>query len=126
MADIMGLLHLEGHAAEALEANQLHPSLEIRGDDASHRLSLSDAMIPLIEPLSAENLVSEASTSGVPETAMTTALSTTFTQTTSIPPISVADYEVSSAELPAKVPSPPSIVFEKEELATTPERATAN
>ncbi|GJV04284.1 hypothetical protein Tco_1337853 [Tanacetum coccineum] len=52
---------------------------------ASHRLSLSKAMIPLIEPLSAESLVGEASTFGVPTTAITTALSTTFTQTSSVP-----------------------------------------
>nr|GEX28158.1 hypothetical protein [Tanacetum cinerariifolium] len=46
--------------------------------------------------------------------------------TISILSILVADYEVSGAELTAKVPSPPKIVFEKEELETTPERTTAN
>nr|GEY67400.1 hypothetical protein [Tanacetum cinerariifolium] len=107
MADFMGLLHLEG-------------------DVVSHRLSLSDTMIPLIEPLSPENLAGEASTFEVSATATTTALSTTFTQTISIPSILVADYEVSGAELPAKVPSPPKIVFEKEELETTLECTTAN
>ncbi|GJZ29414.1 hypothetical protein Tco_0574061, partial [Tanacetum coccineum] len=112
IADIMGLLHLEGPAAETPEANQLQPSPEqlmlpinrlkdqvvigetslsfsldvvharvqrIQGDVASRRLSLSDAMVLLIEPLSAENLVGEASTSGIPAMATTTALSTTFT-----------------------------------------------
>ncbi|GJU89797.1 hypothetical protein Tco_0905429 [Tanacetum coccineum] len=63
----------------------------IRGDAASHRLTLFDDMVPLIEPLCAENLIGEASTSGVPATATTTALSTTFIQTSSVPPISVAD-----------------------------------
>ncbi|GJV99622.1 hypothetical protein Tco_1554874 [Tanacetum coccineum] len=159
IADIMGLLHLEGPAAETPKANQLHPSPEqlmlhinqlkdqvvigetslsfsldvvharvqrIQGDAASRHLSLSDAMVPLIEPLFAENLVGEASTYGVPATATTTALSTTFTQTRSVPPILVADYEVSGAEPLTKVPSPPKIVFEKDELKTTPEHATAN
>nr|GFB37531.1 hypothetical protein [Tanacetum cinerariifolium] len=98
----------------------------ILGDVASRRLSLSDVMFPFIEPLSAENFVGEASTSGVLATAITTALSTTFTQTISVPSISVADYEVSGAKPPTKVPSPPKIVFEKEELETMPEHATAN
>ncbi|GJR79518.1 hypothetical protein Tco_0150303 [Tanacetum coccineum] len=135
----MGLLHLEGPAAETPKANQLQPSPEqlmipihrpedqvvigetslyfslnvvharvqrIRGDTAPLRLSLSDAMVPLIE----------ASTFGVPTTATTTALSTTFTQTSSAPPISMA----------IEVSFPPKIVFEKEELETTPEHATAN
>ncbi|GJW73151.1 hypothetical protein Tco_0132521 [Tanacetum coccineum] len=83
-------------------------------------------MVLLIEPLSAENLVGEASTSGIPAMATTTALCTTFTQTSSVPLISVADYEVLGAEPPTKVPSPPKIVFEKEELETTSEHATAN
>ncbi|GJY54041.1 hypothetical protein Tco_0445705 [Tanacetum coccineum] len=119
--NIMGLYHLEGPAAETPEANQL-----IRGDDASRLLSLSDAMVPLIEPLSAENLVGKASTSGVPATATTTALSTTFIQTSFVPPISVADYEVLGAEPSAEVPSPLKIVFEKEELKSTPEHTTAH
>nr|GEX79220.1 hypothetical protein [Tanacetum cinerariifolium]GEY79955.1 hypothetical protein [Tanacetum cinerariifolium] len=96
----------------------------IRGDVASHRLSLSDVMIPLIEPLSAEDLVGEESTFRVSSTAITTVLSTTFTQP--IPLILVADYEVSGAKLPTKVPSPPKIVFENEELETTPEHGTTN
>ncbi|GJY87443.1 hypothetical protein Tco_0502071 [Tanacetum coccineum] len=116
-----------GETSLSFSLDVVHARVQrIRGDAASHRLSLSDSMIPLIEPLSAENLVGEASTSGVLATTITTALSTTFTQTISIPPISVADYEVSGAKLPAKVLSPPKIVFEKEELETTPEHATAN
>ncbi|GJS76014.1 hypothetical protein Tco_0725895 [Tanacetum coccineum] len=137
IADIMGSLHLEGHAAEIPEAEQLHPSPEqlmlpnhrpedqvvigetslsfsldvvhsrvqrIRGDATSQRLSITDAIVPLIEPLSAGNLIGEASTSGVP--AMTTTMSTTFIQTSSVPPISTADLVVLSAEQPTEVPSP--------------------
>ncbi|GJT30905.1 hypothetical protein Tco_0911180 [Tanacetum coccineum] len=98
----------------------------IRGDAASRRLSLSDALVPLIEPLSAENLVGEASTSRFPVTATTTTFSTTFIQTNSVPPISVAGYEVLDVGLSTEVPSPPKIVFGKEELETTPEHTTVD
>ncbi|GJV33087.1 hypothetical protein Tco_1393487 [Tanacetum coccineum] len=117
-------------AAKTPKANQLQPSpeklmLPIHRDDASRCLSLSDAMVPLIDPLSSENLVGEASTSRVLATATTSALSTTFIQTRSVPPISVADYEVLGAGPSTEVPSLPKIVFEKEELETTPEHTTA-
>ncbi|GJV89182.1 hypothetical protein Tco_1533120 [Tanacetum coccineum] len=154
IADIMGLLHLEGPAAETSEVEQLQPSPEqlrlpihhledqvvigetslsfyldfvhfrmqrIRRDAASQCLSISEAMIPLIEPLSVENLVGKASTSGVP--AMTTALSTTFVQTSSVLPISATDPRVLSVEQPTEVPK---IMFEKEELDTTPEHTTTD
>ncbi|GJR89967.1 hypothetical protein Tco_0213978 [Tanacetum coccineum] len=114
MANIMDLLHSEGPAAETLEASQLQPSHEqliIRRDVTALRLSLSEAMVPLIEPLSIENLVSEASTLGVPvAVSTTTSLSTTFVETSSVPPIPQTEAPPSS-----------SIVFEKEELDTTPE-----
>ncbi|GKD96420.1 hypothetical protein Tco_1380317, partial [Tanacetum coccineum] len=76
MSDIMGLLRLEGPAAETPKANQLQPSPE-------------KLMLPIhrLED-----------------------------QTSSVPPISVADYEVSGAGPSTKVPSPPKIMFEKEEL----------
>ncbi|GKB24695.1 hypothetical protein Tco_0864096 [Tanacetum coccineum] len=90
---------------------------KINDGTSSCRLSISDVMGPLVEPLSSDNLVGEASTSGVPTTvAVTTALSTTFAQTGSVPPISVLDYD---AEPHAEAPSPTTIVFEKEELETT-------
>ncbi|GKD34284.1 hypothetical protein Tco_1249793 [Tanacetum coccineum] len=130
IADIMGLLHLEGPIAETPEASHLQPSphqlmfpihrLEdqvvigetslsfsldvanarvqrLKGNAASKRLSISDALVPLIEPLSVENLVGEASTSGVPVTTTTTALSTTFIQASTVPPVSVVDHEASGA-----------------------------
>ncbi|GJX84601.1 hypothetical protein Tco_0335375 [Tanacetum coccineum] len=91
---------------------------KIKEGTSSCRLSISDIMGPLVKPLSFENLVGEASTSGVPTTVVvTTALSTTFAQTGSIPPISVSDYD---AEPHAEAPPPAEIVFEKEELETTP------
>nr|GEV72059.1 hypothetical protein [Tanacetum cinerariifolium] len=50
----------------------------------SHRLYIFEDMGPLVDPLSSENLIGEASTSGVPPVvATTTALSTTFVYTSS-------------------------------------------
>ncbi|GJR60721.1 hypothetical protein Tco_1502883, partial [Tanacetum coccineum] len=155
IADIMGLFHLDGPAAETLEADQLQPSLEqlmlpihrledqvviretslsfsldvvhslvqrIRGDVASQRLSISDAMVPLIELLSAENLVGEASTSGVSVVvAATTALSTTFVKASSVPPIPVSDHEVADTEAQAGTSFSHKIIFEEETLETSPE-----
>ncbi|GJR87331.1 hypothetical protein Tco_0211342 [Tanacetum coccineum] len=106
IADIMDYLHLEGPAAETPDAGGLQPSHEqlmlpihrrkdnvrIKGDAKARHLSLSDAMVPLIEPLSSKNLLGEASTSRVPVTADV-----------------VED------------PSSGGIVFEKEELETSPE-----
>ncbi|GKG16703.1 hypothetical protein Tco_0361660 [Tanacetum coccineum] len=48
----------------------------LKGDATACRLSLTDAMVPLVEPLSVRSLTGEVSTSRVP--AVTTSLSTTF------------------------------------------------
>nr|GEV46746.1 hypothetical protein [Tanacetum cinerariifolium] len=130
IADIMGLLHLEGPTAETSVAKQLQLSpeqlmLPIHRLEDQVRLSISKAMIPSIESLSAGNLVGEASTFVVPTTATTTALSTTFVQASSVPLISMENYEVSGAESSIEVPPSPKIVFEKEELDTKPEHTTA-
>nr|GEZ43339.1 hypothetical protein [Tanacetum cinerariifolium] len=118
ISDLIDLLFLEGLVVETPEANQLQPSpeqlmLPIHRNVAGRRLSISDAMIPLIEPLSPKNLIGEVSTFEVPAMAITTALSTTFIQTSFVPPVSVADYEVLDARLSAKVHSPPTIVFRR-------------
>ncbi|GKE20024.1 hypothetical protein Tco_1431536 [Tanacetum coccineum] len=96
--------------------------LRIRGDATSRRLSLSNAMVPLIEPLSVENLVGEAITSGVPAAvAATTALSTTFVQASSVSPVPTSDYEVVDTEPQAEASSSPMIVFEQDTLETLSE-----
>nr|GEZ30639.1 transposase (putative), gypsy type [Tanacetum cinerariifolium] len=93
IADIMSLFNLEGSSAETPKASQLQTS--IKGEAASYHLSLFDAMVPLIEPLSAGNLVGEASNSGVPTgVAVTFTLSTTFAQTGSVPPMPVSAHDV--------------------------------
>nr|GEU55629.1 transposase (putative), gypsy type [Tanacetum cinerariifolium] len=123
VSDLIDLLRLKGPVAETPEASQLQPSpdqLMLPIHRLEDQLSIFDALVPLIEPLSAENLVGEASTSGVPVTATTTALSTTFIYASTIPPVPVTDHEVSGAGSSTKVPFPSKIVFEKEELKTTP------
>nr|GEX19001.1 hypothetical protein [Tanacetum cinerariifolium] len=84
----------------------------IRGDTAARHLSLTNAMVSLLEPLYAKSLTGEASTSGFP--AMTTFLSTTFVHASTVP-------SAPSAE----VPPSPKIAFEQEELDTAPEHASA-
>ncbi|GJX21896.1 hypothetical protein Tco_0226341 [Tanacetum coccineum] len=56
-------------------------------DAKARRLSFTDAMVPLIEPLSAKSLIGKASASGILVMAMATALSTTFIQTNIVPSI---------------------------------------
>nr|GEZ93154.1 hypothetical protein [Tanacetum cinerariifolium] len=135
MSELMDLVRLEGPATQTSEAVQLQPSPEqiifpiYRLKDQGMLWLIFfpfDAMIHLIEPLSVENLIGEASTSGVLTTAMNTALSTTFIQTSSVPLVFVADHEVSDVGPSTKVPFPPAIVFEKEMLETTPELSASD
>nr|GEX52674.1 hypothetical protein [Tanacetum cinerariifolium] len=117
--DIMNLLRLEGPFA-----------------DAPERSALMGVWTPLSKPLSIQNLIGAASTSGsVPAVVATTmALSTTFASASSIPPITVDDYEVvkgngqenSQGNVQGDVASFPTVDFEKEELDTTPKRDLLN
>ncbi|GKD91275.1 hypothetical protein Tco_1366782 [Tanacetum coccineum] len=95
----------------------------------SHRLSISEAMGPLVDPLFSENLVGETSTLGVPAAAATTtalSIPVIATKVIFILPISVADYEVLDAEPQAKASHSPKVIFEKEELDTTPDHPLAS
>ncbi|GKB67594.1 hypothetical protein Tco_0929006 [Tanacetum coccineum] len=83
-------------------------------------------MCPLVGPLSSENLVGEA---GVPATAATTTALSIFVATanvSSIPPISVADYEVLDAEPRPEASHSPKIIFKQETLETSPEHPTTS
>nr|GEW04073.1 hypothetical protein [Tanacetum cinerariifolium] len=146
MTDIMDLLRLEDPAAVALEASHLQPSPEklmvpihrlkdqvviretfmafsldvahtriqrIRGDVAARRMSLTDVMVPLIEPLSVKSLTGEANSYRISTMAVTIALSTTLAQASTVPP-------APSTEVP-----PLKIMFEQEELDTTPKHTSA-
>nr|GEU44549.1 copia protein [Tanacetum cinerariifolium] len=95
----------------------------------SHRLSISNVMGVQANMLSSENLIGEASTSGVPVTdAATTALAILITAATisSILPISVTDYDMADAGVQDTAPHSPKIVYEKEDLETTPEHPSAS
>ncbi|GJV88347.1 hypothetical protein Tco_1532285 [Tanacetum coccineum] len=113
-------LRLEGPSAE---------TPEVKESALSHRLSIYEEMAPLVDHLSSENLVVEASTSGVRATATTTttlSVSVTTTNVSSIPPISVADYEVLNAKPRSKASHSPKIIFEQETLETSPEHPTTS
>ncbi|GKA51853.1 hypothetical protein Tco_0745049, partial [Tanacetum coccineum] len=62
--------------------------------------ALVDVWVPLVDPLSAKNLMGAAGTSNsVPSTVVTTtALSTTFASTSSVPPITIEDYEIACTD----------------------------
>ncbi|GJZ10904.1 hypothetical protein Tco_0545663 [Tanacetum coccineum] len=118
-ADYVTAINALRLAAETPEASQLQPSPEklmipIHRDAKARRLSFTDAMVPLIEPLSAKSLIGKASASGILVMAMATALSTTFIQTNIVPSIPST-----------KVPPSPTVVFEQEELDTSSEHTSA-
>ncbi|GKC54884.1 hypothetical protein Tco_1077629 [Tanacetum coccineum] len=132
IADIMNSLRLEGPSAKTPETslsnslNVVHDHVQKLKEGAiSYHTSICDATPFLVDPLSSENLIGEASTSKVPATAAATttlSISVTATSASSIPPILVADYDVLDARIQGEVPHSPKIVFEKETLETTPER----
>ncbi|GKB39581.1 hypothetical protein Tco_0884523 [Tanacetum coccineum] len=108
IADVMDLLRLEGPSVETSEASQLQPS--------------PDQLMILIHRLEDHVIIGETYLSFSLELspsvdfimAVTTALSTTFAQTNPAPIV-----------LSIKVPPSPKIVFEEEELDTTPEHVPA-
>ncbi|GJR54263.1 hypothetical protein Tco_1096727 [Tanacetum coccineum] len=83
------------------------------------RLSLTDAMVPLAEPLSSKNLIGKASASALPATAeLVTTLSTTLASSSVVPPIFMSNYQVMDVE--PHHADPPTITFEEGELDMTP------
>nr|GEW01749.1 hypothetical protein [Tanacetum cinerariifolium] len=101
--DIMNLLRLEGPLADAPSMGDLQPDikqLKIKANIAAKRSALLDVWTPSSEPMSVQNLIGEANTSASIPTATitTTALSTTFASASSIPPITVDDYEIVHAD----------------------------
>nr|GEW23338.1 hypothetical protein [Tanacetum cinerariifolium] len=106
--------------------NLVHARVQkiIEGALSCH-LSISDAMGVLIDPLSFENLIGEASTSGVPATAAA-ATTLVVANVSSVAPISVIDYGVLDAEPQPEAFHSPKVVFEKEDLDTTPDHPSSN
>ncbi|GJV83799.1 hypothetical protein Tco_1523697 [Tanacetum coccineum] len=74
-----------------------HSQVErIRDNVTAHQSALIDVWVPLVDPLSAKSLIGKASTfDSVPAAVVTTtALSTTFASVSSVPPITIEDYEI--------------------------------
>ncbi|GJW49541.1 hypothetical protein Tco_0090892 [Tanacetum coccineum] len=107
----------------------------IRKNIAEHRSALAGVYVPLVEPLSVQNLTGVAGTSDVLPTAVATtiALSTTFASAITIPPVSVDDYIIADEENvqlnveeekqgkgEGSAAGMVEVEFEKEELGTTP------
>ncbi|GJT01392.1 gypsy type transposase [Tanacetum coccineum] len=139
VADIMDLLRLESPLADAPGMSDLQPDVEqlrlpihrLEDQVVLGETSLAFALsVPLVDPLSAKNLMGTAGTSdSVPATVVTTtALSTTFASAISVPPITIEDYEIAGTDgqedthgnVQENVASFPTVEFEKEELDTTP------
>nr|GEU54925.1 RNA-directed DNA polymerase, eukaryota [Tanacetum cinerariifolium] len=126
--DIMSLLWLEGLLADTPGMSDLQPNVDQENITAK-RSALIGVWDPLVDPLSAENLVGMTGTSdSVPAAiATTTALSTTFASTSFVPPITIEDYEIAGTDGPenaqgqgqGNVTSFPTVEFEKEDLDTT-------
>ncbi|GKC31812.1 hypothetical protein Tco_1039106, partial [Tanacetum coccineum] len=134
--DIMSLLCLESPLADVPGMGDLQPDINvphsrverIRANIATEQSALLGVWTPLSEPLSVQNLTGEAITfASVPTaTITTTVLSTTFAFASSIPPITVDDYEIvhanSQESSQGNVQGDTATVeFEKEDLDTTPE-----
>ncbi|GJT84525.1 RNA-directed DNA polymerase, eukaryota, reverse transcriptase zinc-binding domain protein [Tanacetum coccineum] len=101
----------------------------IRENVAAQRSALIGVWTPFVDSLSVENLVGAASTSDstTATVATTIALSLTFASVSTVPPITIEDYEIIGTDVQGsgegEAASFPNIVeFEKEELDTTLER----
>ncbi|GJY99190.1 hypothetical protein Tco_0516620 [Tanacetum coccineum] len=102
----------------------------IRENISAQRSALVDVWVPLVDRLSAKNLMGAADTSNsVPATVTTTtALSTTFASASSVPPITIEDYKIAGTDgqedaqgnVQGNVASFSTVEFEEEELDTTP------
>ncbi|GJT03704.1 hypothetical protein Tco_0838166 [Tanacetum coccineum] len=120
-----------GETSLSFALSVAHSRVEnIRENVAAHRSALIDVWVPLVDPLSAENLIGTSSTPGhVPAAVVTTkALSTTFASVSSVHLITIDDYEIigtdgqedAQGSVQGNAASFPTVEFEKEELDTTP------
>ncbi|GJZ30520.1 hypothetical protein Tco_0575567 [Tanacetum coccineum] len=106
---------------------------KIRENISNQRSALRNVFVPLVEPFSTTTLKGTEGTSSIVSDAAnnTTTLSTTLASASTVPPITIEDYEVIGTNGPedaqrsgrGEVASfPHTVEFEKEELDTTPER----
>ncbi|GKC43480.1 hypothetical protein Tco_1061202 [Tanacetum coccineum] len=108
-----------GETSLSFSLQVVHSQVQrIKGEIMEKRLSLTDVMAPLAEPLSSQSLIGEASTSAIPSTVEpVTTLSTTLASSGFVPPLSISDYQVLDAE--PHHGNPPTVNLEEEELDTT-------
>ncbi|GJV72590.1 hypothetical protein Tco_1492585 [Tanacetum coccineum] len=121
----------ETYLLVALDVTHLRVE-RIRENVTAQRSALIGVWTPLVDLLSVENLVGTASTSNsmLATVPTTTNLSITFSSASTIPPITIKDYEIIGMDSPKDAQGssqgenasfPNTIEFEKEELDTTPE-----
>nr|GEW46495.1 retrovirus-related Pol polyprotein from transposon TNT 1-94 [Tanacetum cinerariifolium] len=92
----------------------------VRGEIKEKRLSLTNVIVPLAEPLSSKNLIGEASSFATPATTEPiTTLSMNFASFDVGPSISISNDQILDTE--PHVEDPHAVTFEKEELDTSPE-----
>nr|GEU76681.1 transposase (putative), gypsy type [Tanacetum cinerariifolium] len=92
-----------GETSLSFALSVTHSRVErIRENVAAKRSALIDVWTLLVNPLSVENLVGEAGTSEsvLAIISIITALSTTFASTSSVPPITIKDYEIVGTDGP--------------------------
>nr|GEV00878.1 hypothetical protein [Tanacetum cinerariifolium] len=131
IACIMDSLHLEGPSNETLKVSRLQPAYEQlllpihqKDDNAVIKETFLSESLNVVH-----DRVQKASTLGVPTTAATTTALSVFVTTanvSSIPPISVVDYEVLNAEPQLEDSHSPKIIFEQETLETSSEHPTTS
>ncbi|GJZ73769.1 hypothetical protein Tco_0637915 [Tanacetum coccineum] len=115
MVNLIDSLCLEGPLVETSKAEDLQP-----GENKEKRLSLTDVMVPLAESLSLKSLIGEASTFATPVTTEPiTALSITFTSSKVFPPLLISNDK--TLDTKPNDTDPLVLIFEKEELPTSPE-----
>ncbi|GJX79937.1 hypothetical protein Tco_0328086 [Tanacetum coccineum] len=95
VAERLGLQESQPHEDQLMVPIHHSPDQTVMG--ATSLSALRDVFVSIVEPLSSVTLEGTKGTSGtVPET--TTALSVTFAPVSSIPPISMDDYEIAHAD----------------------------
>ncbi|GJV65885.1 hypothetical protein Tco_1476713 [Tanacetum coccineum] len=111
-----------GETSLSFSLQVVHSQVQrIKGEIMEKRLSLTDVMAPLAEPLSSRSLIGEASTSAIPSTVEpVTTLSTTLASSGFVPLLSISDYQVLDAEPHHE--NPPTVNLEEEELDMTREQ----
>ncbi|GKE41363.1 hypothetical protein Tco_1468647 [Tanacetum coccineum] len=121
MVDLIDSLYnvVLGETSLSFSLQVVHSRVQrVRGEIKEKRLSLTNVMVPLAEPLSAKSLIGEASTSAIHATTEhITTLSTTFASSDVVPPLSISNDQ--ALDTKPNDEDPPAVTFKKEELVTS-------